>query len=68
MVNSMLDHSKLVLKKVSFDTNLFKKELLKAVNWLNPVDVIKFEEWCFSHFETEHRQILITVFNKVEYA
>ena len=31
----MLDLSKKILEKVSFDKNLFKKELYKSVGWIN---------------------------------
>ena len=65
MVNSMLEHSKLILQKVSFDSQLFYKELLKAINWLNPEELPKFEKWCFSFFGNEHRDILTRAFSQI---
>ena len=31
---NMLEFSKLILKKVSFCKNLFKKELIKSIKWI----------------------------------
>ena len=36
----MLEFSKIVLKKVSFDKKLFKKELRKSAMWLSKSDMI----------------------------
>jgi len=45
MSNSMLEYSKIVLKKVSFDTRLFCKELKKALKTLLPNEVEELKVW-----------------------
>ncbi|APQ16003.1 hypothetical protein [Maribacter hydrothermalis] len=45
MANSMLEYSKTVLKKVSFDTLLFCKELKKALKTLLPEEVDELRVW-----------------------
>jgi len=45
MANSMLEYSKTVLKKVSFDTLLFCKELKKALKTLLPEEVEELRVW-----------------------
>ena len=45
MREAMLDYSKTVLQKVSFDTRLFTKELKKAVSWLLPNEIEELKIW-----------------------
>lgn len=59
----MLELSKEILLKVSFDPNLFKKELLKALKWLSSQEEVKkLKEWCTLQFESNHSLILKEVF------
>jgi hypothetical protein len=41
----MIEYTKLILSKVSFDPNLFYRELKKAVNSLLPYEVEELKEW-----------------------
>ncbi|MDT7827074.1 hypothetical protein RQM65_00160 [Pricia sp. S334] len=45
MANSMLEYTKTVLKKVSFDTQLFYKELKKAISRLLPEEIEELKNW-----------------------
>ena len=45
MGSSMLEYSKTVLKKVSFDVKLFCKELEKAILRLLPEEVEDLKKW-----------------------
>ena len=45
MARTMLEYSKTVLKKVSFDAKLFCKELQKAVDLLLPEEVAELKLW-----------------------
>lgn len=45
MTRTMLEYSKTVLKKVSFDVKLFCKELKKAVDLLLPEEVVELKIW-----------------------
>jgi len=45
MARAMLEYSKTVLKKVSFDAKLFIKELQKAVSMLLPEEVDELKLW-----------------------
>lgn len=45
MAKSMLEYTKTVLKKVSFDTKLFCKELKKAISNLLPEEIEELELW-----------------------
>lgn len=45
MASSMLEYYKTVLKKVSFDTKLFCKELKKAISRLLPEEIEELKNW-----------------------
>lgn len=45
----MLDYTKTILQKVSFDTRLFMKELSKSVSWLMPGEIEELKAW-LQHF------------------
>ncbi len=45
MASSMLEYYKTVLKKVSFDTKLFCKELEKAISRLLPEEIEELKNW-----------------------
>jgi len=45
MARAMFEYTKTVLEKVSFNTELFKKELEKAVNRLLPYEVKELFLW-----------------------
>lgn len=45
MARAMLEYSKTVLKKVSFDSKLFYKELKKAISNLLPEEIEELKLW-----------------------
>ncbi len=45
MARAMYDYTKAVLKKVSFDANLFCKELKKAMERLLPYEIEELKLW-----------------------
>ena len=61
MARAMLEYSKTVLKKVSFDSKLFLKELKKAVNRLLPDEIEELKLWLqqFTTDKPELQQSLI---------
>jgi hypothetical protein len=46
----MLDYSKTILKAVSFDRKLFKKEYRKALLWLSNDEVKELKYWIRREF------------------
>jgi DNA replication protein DnaD len=45
MARAMLEYSKTVLQKVSFDAKLFSKELKKAIARLLPYEIEELKVW-----------------------
>jgi hypothetical protein len=56
MARAMLEYTKTVLKKVSFDTKLFCKELKKAVKRLLPDELEELRQW-LHQFITDKPQL-----------
>lgn len=48
MARAMLEYTKTVLKKVSFDTTLFCREVQKAVQRLLPYEIEELKEFILS--------------------
>ncbi|HQW05362.1 MAG TPA: hypothetical protein PLV08_08390 [Flavobacteriales bacterium] len=58
----MMEFSKQVLQKVSFDQRLFKKELLKARRWVGQHDQLVLKAWCLATFGHMYKDVIIEVF------
>ena len=58
----MLEMSKLILQRVSFDKQLFTKELKKAIHWLQPNEKTLLKVWCLTTFGEMYRDTIIDVF------
>lgn len=51
----MLEYTKTILEKVSFDKKLFEKELYKAIKYLMPPELKELEQWCLERFGLSYR-------------
>ncbi|MAU36060.1 MAG: hypothetical protein CMD14_01655 [Flavobacteriales bacterium] len=60
----MLEFSKKILSKVSFDKKLFKKELSKSIKWLNKKEVLSLKIWALTTF-SQYKNITREVFDKL---
>lgn len=45
MARAMLEYTKTILQKVSFDAKLFSKELKKAISRLLPSEIEELKRW-----------------------
>ncbi|PKQ64859.1 hypothetical protein BZG02_03125 [Labilibaculum filiforme] len=59
----MLEHQKFVLKSVSGQDHLFRKELLKSLNWLNGSEQIELFNWLKSNSYFSNEDCVKEVFN-----
>ena len=60
----MLEFSKKILSKVSFDKTLFRKELQKSTRWLNKKDVITLKIWALTTF-SQYKNTILEVFDQL---
>ena len=61
----MLELSKTILSKVSFDRKLFCKELFKAINWIKPDEKTLLKIWCLGTFGHQYKEDIMDVFKNV---
>jgi len=62
-MNKMYEMSQMILEKVSFDKTLFRKELMKAIKWLNPKKRILLYAWCLTQFGM-YKDVILEVFRQ----
>ena len=60
----MLELSKKILSKVSFDKTLFKKELSKSARWLSKQEVLTLKVWALSTF-SQYKNTILEVFDRI---
>ena len=59
----MFEYAKVILPKVSFSRDLFRKELTKCVNWVDSSELDDFTQWCRENFGEMYPKILDEVFS-----
>ena len=60
----MLEFTKKILSKVSFDKDLFKKELKKSTKWMSKNELLQLKIWSLITF-SQHKKIIIDVFDRI---
>lgn len=61
----MLEYAKVILPKVSFSRELFRKELNKCINWVEPNQLQELYNWCFQEFKEMYPNVLAEAFADV---
>lgn len=59
----MLNYTKVILEKVSFDGKLFEKELAKAIKWLNYSEIVELKQWSQAMFGHIYSNVLERCFD-----
>jgi len=57
----MLRFCKIILEKVSFDKNLFRKELKKSTHLVSKKEQMALKIWCLTSF-ANYKDIILEVF------
>jgi hypothetical protein len=60
----MLEFSKKILQKVSFDKKLFRKELKKSTKWIAKHEMAALKIWALTSF-THYKDTILEVFDQV---
>tara|TARA_B100001250_G_C19138771_1_gene502832 strand:+ start:281 stop:475 length:195 start_codon:yes stop_codon:yes gene_type:complete len=61
---SMLEFSKNILSKVSFDKSLFQKELQKSVCWIHKKELLHLKLWALTTF-SQYKDVILKVFDNI---
>lgn len=59
---AMLEYAKVILPNVSFNRELFRKELAKCINWVGDSELDYLKRWCFDNFQEQYPDLLIEAF------
>lgn len=60
----MLEYAKVILPKVSFSRELFRKELTKCINWVGDSELDQLKSWCYDNFIDMYPEILADAFTQ----
>lgn len=58
----MLEYAKVILPKVSFSRELFRKELIKCIKWVEEDQVQELYSWCYQKFQKMYPDVLAEAF------
>ncbi len=58
----MMEYAKMILPKVSFSRDLFRKELNKCINWVEPDQRMELYHWCLQEFNDLYPDVLAEAF------
>ena len=58
----MIEYAKAILPKVSFSRQLFQKELLKCINWVDKGEIEDLQKWCMMNFGNLYPKVLEEAF------
>ncbi len=58
----MLEYAKIILPKVSFSKELFRKELVKCIHWVEQNQIEELHAWCYENFNERYADILAEEF------
>jgi hypothetical protein len=61
----MLEYAKVILPKVSFSRELFRKELNKCINWVEPNQIQDLCTWCYQKFQKMYPDVLAEAFTDI---
>ena len=61
----MFEYAKVILPKVSFSKELFRKELSKCINWVEPDQLHNLRNWCFENFKEMYPDVLAEAFANI---
>jgi len=58
----MLEYAKVILPKVSFSKELFHKELIKCIRWVEQNQIQELYAWCHENFNEMYPDVLAEAF------
>ncbi len=61
----MLEYAKIILPKVSFSKELFRKELTKCIGWVEQKQLQDLHDWCFENFNEMYPDVLADSFANI---
>ena len=63
----MFEYTKTILQKVSFNKDLFSKELKKSFRWLKKDEIVALQIWCLMTFGHVYGDVISETFSNVKF-
>lgn len=60
----MLEYAKIILPNVSFSKKLFRKELNKCIQWVEPDEIHQLSIWCKENFSEIYPDVIAEAFSE----
>ncbi|MBN1118782.1 MAG: hypothetical protein JXA77_16340 [Bacteroidales bacterium] len=64
-MKTMLEHQKLIIDKLSYNSELFKKEIIKSAKWLSVSEMLMLFSWLISKYwnskKPEIKEVMLTL-------
>ena len=60
-----MEYAKVILPKVTFSRELFRKELHKCIGWIDKEEIGELHKWCLENFGEIYPDILDEAFENV---
>lgn len=64
-MTTMLEHQKLILREVSHNKDMFRKEILKSFRWLKSYEIIQLHEWLKKNYISKHEATIREIFEYI---
>lgn len=61
----MIEYARIILPKVSYSSDLFRKELMKCIHWIEEENIEELFQWCKNNFGHIHPKIIEEAFSNV---
>ncbi|KAF0239147.1 MAG: hypothetical protein FD181_532 [Prolixibacteraceae bacterium] len=61
----MLEYAKVILPKVSFSQDLFTKELIKCIGWVEENQRDELYAWCYENFNEIYPDVISKAFSGI---
>lgn len=61
----MIEYAKVILPKVTFSRELFRKELYKCIGWIEKDEMEELRRWCQENFGEMYPDILAEAFDHI---
>ena len=62
---TMLEHQKILLEQLSYDKDLFRKEIVKSFKWLKSYEIIRLHHWLKDKYGRSHADVIQDVFEYI---
>jgi hypothetical protein len=61
----MLDQQKIILNQLSYDKELFRREIIQSFKWLKSYEILQLHRWLKENFDKTHHDVIQEIFEYI---